>query len=68
MPRCPICKNRLPEPPSDASGARSTSASFPFCSERCKLVDLGNWLGEGYRIPAGEPEIDEAELHDPRGS
>jgi endogenous inhibitor of DNA gyrase (YacG/DUF329 family) len=22
----------------------------PFCSERCKLIDLGNWLGEKYRI------------------
>jgi hypothetical protein len=22
----------------------------PFCSERCKLVDLGKWLGEEYRI------------------
>jgi len=24
----------------------------PFCSERCKLVDLGQWANEGYRIPA----------------
>ncbi|MCI0370780.1 MAG: DNA gyrase inhibitor YacG [candidate division NC10 bacterium] len=24
---------------------------FPSCSERCKLVDLGRWLGEAYRIP-----------------
>ena len=24
---------------------------FPFCSERCKWVDLGRWLGEAYRIP-----------------
>ena len=24
----------------------------PFCSERCKLVDLGQWADEGYRIPA----------------
>ncbi len=23
----------------------------PFCSERCKLMDLGAWAGEGYRIP-----------------
>jgi hypothetical protein len=27
---------------------------FPFCSERCHLVDLGRWLGEDYRI-AGPP-------------
>ena len=26
----------------------------PFCSERCKMADLGRWLGEEYRIP-GEP-------------
>lgn len=25
---------------------------FPFCSERCKWVDLGRWLGEAYRISA----------------
>ena len=24
--------------------------TFPFCSERCKLVDLGAWLDETYRI------------------
>jgi endogenous inhibitor of DNA gyrase (YacG/DUF329 family) len=25
---------------------------FPFCSDRCKLIDLGRWLGESYRIPS----------------
>jgi endogenous inhibitor of DNA gyrase (YacG/DUF329 family) len=30
--------------------------SFPFCSSRCKTIDLGRWLGETYRIPADEPE------------
>ena len=24
----------------------------PFCSQRCKLIDLGQWADEGYRIPA----------------
>jgi len=24
----------------------------PFCSERCKMVDLGRWLREDYRVPA----------------
>ncbi len=23
----------------------------PFCSERCKILDLGNWLSETYRVP-----------------
>jgi endogenous inhibitor of DNA gyrase (YacG/DUF329 family) len=26
----------------------------PFCSERCKLVDLGRWLSEEYRVPTAE--------------
>lgn len=25
--------------------------AFPFCCGRCKLVDLGNWLDERYRVP-----------------
>jgi endogenous inhibitor of DNA gyrase (YacG/DUF329 family) len=29
-----------------------TAASFPFCSKRCRLLDLGQWLDEGYRVPA----------------
>jgi endogenous inhibitor of DNA gyrase (YacG/DUF329 family) len=27
----------------------------PFCSERCRLIDLGDWLSEAHRIPA-EPD------------
>lgn len=30
----------------------------PFCSERCKLIDLGQWANEGYKIPSAKP-IDE---------
>ena len=31
----------------------------PFCSERCKLIDLGQWANEGYRIAAvDEPPVD----------
>jgi len=26
----------------------------PFCSERCKLIDLGRWMDEEYRIPSEE--------------
>jgi endogenous inhibitor of DNA gyrase (YacG/DUF329 family) len=32
---------------------RAGNKGFPFCSERCQLIDLGRWLGEEYRIPAG---------------
>lgn len=40
MRRCPICKKEVKE------GAPHR----PFCSARCKDVDLGNWLNEAYRI------------------
>jgi endogenous inhibitor of DNA gyrase (YacG/DUF329 family) len=35
----------------------------PFCSERCKLVDLGNWLSGTYKIP--EKPMDEREDETP---
>ncbi|MBI3145886.1 MAG: DNA gyrase inhibitor YacG [Pseudogulbenkiania sp.] len=30
----------------------------PFCSERCKLIDLGQWADENYRLPAEEERPD----------
>ncbi|GBL47289.1 zinc-binding protein [Sulfuriferula multivorans] len=34
----------------------------PFCSKRCRLIDLGQWAAEGYRIPdAGKPESENAD-------
>jgi endogenous inhibitor of DNA gyrase (YacG/DUF329 family) len=27
----------------------------PFCSERCKMIDLGLWGSDAYRVPAEEP-------------
>lgn len=30
------------------------SESRPFCSERCKMIDLGDWVNENHKIP-GEP-------------
>jgi hypothetical protein len=43
MLRCPICKKPV--------APRAQNQFFPFCSERCKLVDLGRWLDGDYRIP-----------------
>ena len=40
MIRCPICKKEV------APGA----ADFPFCSERCRLIDLGNWASGKYVV------------------
>ncbi|HUL41299.1 MAG TPA: DNA gyrase inhibitor YacG [Burkholderiales bacterium] len=31
----------------------------PFCSERCKLIDLGQWAAESYRIPAQQKKDNE---------
>lgn len=47
MIRCPTCKKELPY--------RADNPCRPFCSERCRQVDLGAWLDEGYSI-AGEPD------------
>lgn len=44
---CPICKSVLENAPDDFEPR-------PFCSPRCKLVDLGNWLNDSYRIPTNE--------------
>ena len=49
--RCPICEREF-------DPAKPTAAK-PFCSERCRLVDLGRWLGEGYSLPAEQPEAAE---------
>lgn len=39
---CPVCRKPT---------AWEGNASKPFCSERCRLQDLGTWASEGYRIP-----------------
>lgn len=37
---------------------------FPFCSPRCRLIDLGRWLGEKYRIASASSGEDVAEIED----
>jgi len=39
-----------------------THADFPFCSERCRLIDLGNWASEKYVII--DPVFDESMFED----
>jgi endogenous inhibitor of DNA gyrase (YacG/DUF329 family) len=34
--------------------SRETTVAWPFCCERCRLIDLGNWLGGKYAIPADD--------------
>ncbi|HIE65264.1 MAG: DNA gyrase inhibitor YacG [Nitrospira sp.] len=40
----------------------------PFCSEHCKLIDLGNWATGSYRMPAVEDEDGEEVLDKSGGS
>ena len=42
MPRCPVC---------DADVDLQRTPTVPFCSERCRLIDLGRWLDESYALP-----------------
>jgi hypothetical protein len=43
--KCPTCKK----------AAKLGSPEFPFCSERCRDIDLGTWAEEKYRIPDASP-------------
>jgi hypothetical protein len=45
--RCPIC------------GKKPDTTVRPFCSARCRDVDLAHWLGGGYAISGGPAEADE---------
>jgi hypothetical protein len=38
----------------------------PFCSERCKLIDLGQWASEGHRVPGEEAPPDAEPPQDKR--
>jgi uncharacterized protein len=43
--RCPTCSKPYAIPAIDAL------PSFPFCSDRCRLVDLGRWIDGKHAIP-----------------
>lgn len=45
--KCPVCHKTITNSLSDKS---ENSKSFPFCSEKCKLIDLGAWLDSEYKI------------------
>jgi endogenous inhibitor of DNA gyrase (YacG/DUF329 family) len=50
--RCPIC------------GRPCVHEYRPFCSARCRDIDLGRWFGEVYAVPAAEPGYDEQDDED----
>ncbi|EKE85323.1 DNA gyrase inhibitor YacG [Idiomarina xiamenensis] len=62
---CPTCQAKVVW--------QASSTHRPFCSERCRLIDLGEWASEGHKIPgqpmqtlpSGEPGLSEQELGEP---
>jgi Uncharacterized protein conserved in bacteria len=64
MPRCPVCDTPVKLWPTAGEQATPTA---PFCSDRCKTIDLGRWLAESYtvpHVPRDEDEGDPAEGYD----
>lgn len=47
--RCPICKKLV----------KRTEPDFPFCSERCRTIDLGKWASGGYVISSPVKDAEE---------
>lgn len=50
--KCSICR-KLFDP--------AESKTLPFCSDRCRQIDLGRWLDEGYSVPHVRTDEDEDE-------
>jgi endogenous inhibitor of DNA gyrase (YacG/DUF329 family) len=49
--KCPICKKPV----------TSKDAEFPFCSDRCRLIDLGKWASGGYVVSSPVQDGDSVE-------
>lgn len=57
--RCPTCRKIV----------LRTDPDFPFCSQRCRAIDLGKWASEGYVVstPVNDPEaLGDAEIRQAR--
>jgi uncharacterized protein len=52
LTHCPICRKRFDT---------TQSTTLPFCSDRCRRIDLGRWLGEEYSVPVDREEDDDPE-------
>jgi len=53
--RCPTCSKTF------SIAQLDDLPSFPFCSDRCRLIDLGRWIDGAYAIPVGKSNAPEAE-------
>jgi len=51
MPRCPSCRAEVK--------ARGENPAFPFCSPRCKAIDLGKWFTGAYRVPGPPATVEQ---------
>lgn len=56
--KCPTC---------DKEATWQDNPYRPFCSERCKLVDLGKWVNDEYRVPGREVSPESHTNHQPDG-
>jgi endogenous inhibitor of DNA gyrase (YacG/DUF329 family) len=56
MAPCPICKR--------PAAARAQNSAAPFCSPRCKQIDLGKWFDESYRVPLSDTESSEEAIRE----
>lgn len=52
LPPCPVCEKPASRPPANRA--------FPFCSDRCRMVDLGRWMAEDYVVET--PLVAESEI------
>lgn len=48
--RCPICRKTTKHTPANPHR--------PFCSQRCRTIDLGSWADESYKIPVKPSDSD----------
>jgi uncharacterized protein len=55
--RCPICKKTT----------KATDPNFPFCSDRCRIIDLGKWASGGYVISSPVTDTEEGVRQDTPG-
>lgn len=50
--KCPVCKKET---------IWDDNPYRPFCSERCRLIDLGKWASDEYRIPGEKKDVPESD-------
>jgi endogenous inhibitor of DNA gyrase (YacG/DUF329 family) len=63
--KCPICNKIIESATTEKNGEQKY---LPFCSERCKLLDLGSWLDADYRILSPQKSLESDQDFDIRES